>query len=60
MKNFGFHKLILINPKDDPKSKYAYGFAMHVQEILDNAKVIYNNNREEDEGLKNSFKDLIW
>ncbi len=48
MKNFGFHKLILLNPKEEPKSKYAYGFAMHAQEILENAEVIYNDNREEE------------
>ncbi|QEE14572.1 RNA methyltransferase [Promethearchaeum syntrophicum] len=52
MKNFGFHKLILFNPKEEPKSKYAYGFAMHAQEILENAQVIYTDNQEGPEGLK--------
>ncbi|MHA1474720.1 MAG: RNA methyltransferase [Promethearchaeota archaeon] len=61
MKNFGFHKLILFNPKEDPKSKYAHGFAMHAQEILENAEVIYNDNREEDEVLRNFLQkfDLV-
>jgi len=52
MKNFGYRKLILFNPKEEPKSKYAYGFAMHAQEILENAQVIYNDNQEESEALK--------
>ncbi len=64
MKNFGFHKLILFNPKEEPKSKYAYGFAMHAQEILENAEVIYNNRdniQEENEDLKKFLKkfDLV-
>ena len=29
-----------------PKSKYAYGFAMHAKEILENAQVIYNDNQK--------------
>ncbi|MHA1561125.1 MAG: RNA methyltransferase [Promethearchaeota archaeon] len=59
MKNFGFHKLILFNPKEDPKSNYAHGFAMHAKEILENAEIIYDNNnkncndnRGKDENLK--------
>jgi len=64
MKNFGFHKLILFNPKEDPKSKYAHGFAMHAQEILENAEVIYNtreNIQEENEDLKKLLQkfDLV-
>lgn len=63
MKNFGFNKLILLNPKEEPISKYAYGFAMHAQDILENAEVIYNNNdnREEEEFLIKFFQrfDLV-
>ncbi len=61
MKNFGFHKLILINPKEDPKSHYAHGFAMHAQNILENAEVISNDNQDEYEALEKFFEqfDLV-
>ena len=65
MKNFGVHKLILFNPKEDPKSNYAQGFAMHAKEILENAEIIYennkknsDNNRDEDGNLKNFLDEL--
>ncbi len=61
MKNFGFHKLILINPKDDPKSNYAHGFAMHAQDILDIAEVISIDNQDEYGALEKFFEqfDLV-
>jgi len=65
MKNFGFHKLILFNPKENPKSNYAHGFAMHAKEILENAEVIYSNDKdniqEEDKVLKKFLQkfDLV-
>ena len=58
MKNFGFHKLILINPKEDPKSNCAHGFAMHAQDILDIAEVISIDNQDEYGALEKFFEQF--
>ncbi|MBF0278402.1 MAG: RNA methyltransferase [SAR324 cluster bacterium] len=40
MKNFGFHQLILVNPKCDPGSDDALKMAVHAKDVLKNARVL--------------------
>jgi tRNA/rRNA methyltransferase len=40
MKNFGFKKLILVNPQADPKSEEAICRAKNAQEVLKKAKIV--------------------
>ncbi|UYP45839.1 hypothetical protein NEF87_002124 [Candidatus Lokiarchaeum ossiferum] len=56
MKNFGFFKLILFNPQDDPFQTYAHGFAMKAQDVLNDAEVISCEKDDEFTELKVLFQ----
>lgn len=46
MKNFGFERLVLINPLADPHEDAAFGFAMHGDDVLRNAEIHQFNRME--------------
>lgn len=39
-KNFGIRKLLLVNPRCDPKGRQAIKYSKHARDLLENAKVI--------------------
>jgi tRNA/rRNA methyltransferase len=58
MKNFGFQKLILVNPEEDPFAYNVYGYAMHARDVLDNATLIKTPKYKEKEELRMIKKTL--
>lgn len=56
MKNFGFTKLILFNPQDDPFQTYAQGFAMKAQDVLNSAEVIKCDKMDQKSAMMELFQ----
>ena len=61
MKNFGFRHLIIVDPQEDPCSKYAQGFAMKARDILKSATIVRSSGNSLEKtykSLKNVFSDF--
>src|SRR3989338_6081549 len=59
MKNFGFKKLILINPVCNPKSITARKRSKHAVDVLNNSKIISLKSKKEIYSVMNKFDYTI-